>query len=122
VVEQAVKHGGDGRGIAEEPAPVVDGPVRGDHRAGPFVAAHDEFEQVLGGAGGELAHAQVIHEQRHAAELCQVLLAAAVEGGVGELLEQDVRLSRPFASERNGSRRRTVYEPFSVFVTQRSLR
>ena len=28
VVEQAVKHGGDARGIAEEPAPVVDGPVR----------------------------------------------------------------------------------------------
>ena len=116
-MEQAVKHGGDGRGIAEEPAPVVDGPVRGDHRAGPFVAAHDEFEQVLGGAGGELAHAQVF-----AAELCQVLLAAAVEGGVGELLEQGVRLFPPFASERNGSPRRTVYEPFSVFVTHRSLR
>ena len=33
---------------------------------GALVAAHDELEQVLGGGGGQLAHAEVVDdEQRH---------------------------------------------------------
>ena len=38
------------------------GPVRSQDRAGEFVAAHDEFEQVLGGGVRQFAHAQVVDD------------------------------------------------------------
>jgi len=44
VVEQAVEHGADGGGIAEQFAPVLDRAVRSQQRAGPFVAAHDDLQ------------------------------------------------------------------------------
>src|SRR4029453_13852034 len=43
VVEQAIEEGGDGRGVAEQFPPVLDGTVRGDERRRSFVAAHDGF-------------------------------------------------------------------------------
>ena len=93
-MEQAVEQRGDGGGVAEQLSPVVDGAVRGEHRGGPLVASHDEFEQVLGGGVGQLSHAEVVDdEQGHAGQLGQVGLAGVGEGGLGELLEEGVGLA-----------------------------
>ena len=40
-MKKPVQHGGDSGRIAQKFAPIVDGPVGGQHRAGAFVAAHD---------------------------------------------------------------------------------
>jgi hypothetical protein len=75
-------------------APVVDGPVRGEEGARALVAAHDELEQILGSAGWELAHAEVIDdEQRHGGHAGEVLLARPIERRIGELFEQPVGLA-----------------------------
>ena len=93
-MEQAVEQRGDGGGVAEELAPLVDRAVRGEHRGGAFVAPHDELEQVLGRGVGQFAHAEVVDdEQGHAGQLDQVGLAGVGEGGLGELLEEGVRLT-----------------------------
>ena len=63
-MEQPVEHGGDGGGVAEELAPVVDRTVRGQEGAGALVAAHDQLEQVLGGGVGQLAHAEVVDDEQ----------------------------------------------------------
>src|SRR6266576_182208 len=47
VVEEAVEHGGEGRAVAEQFSPVLDGAVRGDQGAGAFVAAHDDLQQLF---------------------------------------------------------------------------
>ena len=53
-----------------------------------------ELEQILGGGGRQLAHAEVVDdEQRHGGEVGHDLLAAVLEGGVGELVEQHVGLA-----------------------------
>ena len=49
VMEKSVEHGGDGRGVAQEFAPIFDRSVRRQQGAGAFVAAHDDFQQVFGG-------------------------------------------------------------------------
>ena len=59
-MEQAVEERGDGRGVAEELPPVLDGAIRGEDRGGTLVASHDELEEVLGGGVGQLAHAEVV--------------------------------------------------------------
>ena len=48
VLEKPVEHGRDRRRIAEQLAPGLDRAVRGQNRAGPLVAPHDDLEQVLG--------------------------------------------------------------------------
>jgi len=53
VVEEPIEHGGDGRGVAEQLAPVVDGTIGRDQRARLFVAAHDQLQQVFSGLDGE---------------------------------------------------------------------
>jgi len=69
-------------------------PRRGDgseQGTGAFVAAHDDFEQILGGGLGKLAHAEVIDdEQGDGGDRFHVLLAGTVERSVSELFEQDV--------------------------------
>ena len=90
-MEQAVEERGDGRGVAEELAPVVDGAVRREDRGGALVASHDELEEVLGGGVGQLAHAEVVDdEQGDAGQLGEVGLAGVGEGGLGELFEEGV--------------------------------
>jgi len=67
VVEQPIEHGGDRRGVAEELAPVLHGPVRGEQRGGALVTAHDDFEsparqqptQAAIHRGQEAAHLRV---------------------------------------------------------------
>lgn len=51
VVEEAVEHGGDGGGVAEEFAPVLDGTVGGEDRARPFVAARARTARRRGTVG-----------------------------------------------------------------------
>ena len=90
-MEQAVEQRGDGCGVAEELAPVLDGAIRGEDRGGPLVASHDELEEVLGGGVGQLAHAEVVDdEQGDVGQLGEVGLAGVGEGGLGELLKEGV--------------------------------
>jgi hypothetical protein len=94
VVEQAIEDRCDGGGVPEELAPVLDGPVRGEDRAGALVPPHHEFEEVLGGGGRQLTHAEVVDdEQRDGRELVEAFLACAIEDGVGDLLDEDVGLA-----------------------------
>lgn len=94
VMEQTVEECGDRRRIPEQLAPIVDGPVRREECGRAFVAAHDEFQQVFRGRMRQLAHAEVIDDQQgHGREVGEVGLARAVERGVGDLLEQRVRLA-----------------------------
>ena len=91
---RAVEERGDRGGIAQQLAPVLDGAIGRDERGGALVAAHDDLEEVLGGGGRELAHAEVVDdEQRDSGELGEVLLAVAIEDSVGDLVEQDVCLA-----------------------------
>ena len=64
VMEQSIEEGGDGGSVAEQLAPVLDGTVRGDERRRPLVAPHDDLEQVLRGGRRELAHAEVVEDER----------------------------------------------------------
>src|SRR3974390_2373631 len=47
MVQEAVQDGGDCRRVAEEISPVVDGPVRSHQRAGAFISAHDDLQQLF---------------------------------------------------------------------------
>ena len=64
VMEESVEQRGDGGVIPEEFSPVIDGPVRGEDGGGPFVAAHDELQEIFGGGVRELAHAEVIDDEQ----------------------------------------------------------
>src|SRR2546427_8889558 len=89
VVEEAIEERADVGDIAEALAPVLDRPVRAEQCADPLVPALDELEEVLGGGGRELPHAQVIDDdERDGREFGHPLAAGAGEGGVGEFLEQ----------------------------------
>ena len=94
-MEQAIEQGGDGGGVAEQLAPVLDGPIRRQQRRGAFVAAHDDLQEILGGGVGQLAHAEVVDDQqrdgRELASMYSLRVPASV--GLGELFEQDVRLA-----------------------------
>ena len=88
-MEQTIEHRGDGRGIAKQFAPVLDGPVRGEQRRGPLVAAHHDFEEVLGCRVRELAHAEVVDdEQRHGRDGGEVVLAGPGELNLDQLLQE----------------------------------
>ena len=63
-MQESVEHGGDGGSIAEQLAPVFDGPIRGEERADPFVPAHDQLKEVFTGRGRQLAHSQVVDDQQ----------------------------------------------------------
>jgi hypothetical protein len=94
VVQEPVEKSRHGGGVSEELSPVVDGTVGGQQCGGALVAAHDELEEVLGGGVRELAHAEVVDdEERHDGQISEVLLAGAVEGGVGDLLDEGVGLA-----------------------------
>src|SRR5690606_25417565 len=92
VVEQSVEEGAGGGVVAEDLAPVLDRAVGGEDGRGTLVAAHDDFEDVLAGGGGQLAHAEIVEdEERDRRDGLDVALAFARELGVGQLLEEDVR-------------------------------
>src|SRR5712692_8316236 len=94
VMEQAIEERGDGSGIAEELAPILHGPVRGDEGRGALIAAHDDLEEILPRGGRELTHAEVVDdEQGHGGELDEVGLPRAAELGVGELVDERMGLA-----------------------------
>lgn len=94
VVQEAIEQRGDGGGVAQQLAPVVDGSVRRQERGRPLIAAHDDFEQIFGRGVRQFAHAEIIDdEQRDRGQLGQEILARALERRVGDLLEQDMGLT-----------------------------
>jgi hypothetical protein len=64
VMQQAIEECGDGCGISEKLAPIIDRAIRCQQRRGPFVAAHDQLEEVFGGGVRRLAHPDVIDDQQ----------------------------------------------------------
>ena len=94
MMQQAVEQGADGRGVAQQLAPVLDGAVGSDQAGSAFIATHDDLQQILGRGEWELAHAQVIEdEQGHGGEEFHALLACLIESGVGQLFQQTMGLA-----------------------------
>src|SRR5438876_12393371 len=60
VMEQAIEEGGDGGGVGEQLAPVLERTVRGGERRRPLVATADRLERVPRGGRRALAPAGVI--------------------------------------------------------------
>ena len=60
------------------------------------MAAHDEFEQVLGRGVREFAHALVVDDQQgHGGQIGEERFAGAVDRRIGEVLNERVRLATP---------------------------
>jgi hypothetical protein len=94
VVEEPIEQRGDGGRVAEQLAPVLHRAIRGEQRRGPLVAAHDDFQEVLGGGGREPTHAEVVDdEQRDGGEVREGGLARAGGLRVGKLVDEGVRLA-----------------------------
>jgi len=88
VMEEAIEQGGHRSGVAQELAPVLDGAIGREEGGGPFVAAHDDLEEILGGGVRELAHAEVVDDQEgDVGELLDKLLSGAGELCVSQLIE-----------------------------------
>jgi hypothetical protein len=80
VVEEAVEDGGGGRDVADQLAPVLEGPI-GSHEGGPvFVAAHDDLEQVLSGVLGQLLESHVVDDQEIGLEVVAQEPVFLIEG------------------------------------------
>ena len=75
-------------------APVLHRSIRGQQRAGAFVAAHDDLQQILGGGVGQLAHAEVIDDQQAEQWPPDSMYSLRVPSsdGIGQFVEQDVHL------------------------------
>src|SRR4030095_8778560 len=59
-----------------------------------LVTTHDELKQVLRGRVRELPHPEIIDdEQGHGREVGEKSLTRAIEGGVGDVFNQRVRLA-----------------------------
>ena len=94
VMQQAIEERGDGGGVSEELAPIIDRTVRRQQRRRPFVAAHDQLEEVFGRRVRQLAHAEVIDDQQwHGRQFRDIVLARARERRFREFLEQRVGLA-----------------------------
>jgi hypothetical protein len=90
-MEKQVEHRGDSGSITEKLAPVVNRPVGRENRARPFVAAHDDFEQVLGGCRRKFSHSQVVdNEQRNRRQEFHLIFASLIDGGIGEFTDECV--------------------------------
>lgn len=71
---------------------VLDRAVRDEERAGTFLAAHHEFQQVLGSRRRELPDPEVVDdEQRYVRERCEEVLARAGRWSRRRSLRADVR-------------------------------
>ena len=85
---------GDGGGVAQQLPPVVDGSIRGEERGRALVAAHDDLQEIFGGRVRQLPHAEIVNDQDgHGREVGEVVLARALERGVGDLFEERVRFA-----------------------------
>ena len=81
VVQEAVEQADGGGVLGQEPAPLVEGPMRADAQGTPFVGGGDEPEQQLGAGVVERGEAHFIDDDQVVAE--QVLDDAA-DGVVGQ--------------------------------------
>jgi len=59
-MQKAVEHGADGSHVAKQFAPVFDWTIGRQQRAKTLVAAHDDFEQILGRGVWQLAHSKIV--------------------------------------------------------------
>ncbi len=90
MVQQAIEHCADCGHIAKKLAPVFHGSIRGQQRAEPFVAAHDDFQQILGSSVGQFAHAEIIeNKQGNSAYRLHVVFACAFGRGIGQFVKQN---------------------------------
>ena len=93
MMQQTIEERGDGCGVAEELAPIIDGTIRRQQRRCPLVASHDDLQKIFGGRVWQLSHAEVVDdEERHGREFGQIVFARPGERRVGEVIEQRVRL------------------------------
>ena len=98
VVEQAVQHGADRGHVSQQLAPVLHGTVGSQQRTGTLVTSHDNLQQIFRGGQGQFAHAEIIDDQqRHRSQGLQVFFSSAVDDGVGQFIEQHMRLAVPHA-------------------------
>jgi len=94
VVEEAVEQRADGRGVAEELAPVLDRTIRRDQCGGAFVSAHDDLQEILGRGVRETLHPEIVDDQeRDGGDVAEIVFAGAGELGVRELIEEHVGLA-----------------------------
>lgn len=94
MMQQAVEHGADGGGIAEQAAPVFHRAIGSQQSAAAFVAAHDDFQQILGGGVGQFTHSEVVEdEQRNGGDGDHIFFTRTAGYGVGQFVKQDVRFA-----------------------------
>ena len=84
VVEEAIQDGTGGGHVAQELAPVFDGPVAGHDGGTVFVAAHDHFQEVFAGVFGQGLESHVIDDQKVGLEIAAQDSVLLVEGFVFE--------------------------------------
>jgi hypothetical protein len=92
VVQEAIEHGADRRGVSQQLAPILHRAIGSNQRTGTLVVAQDNFQEFFGRSQGQLAHALVIDDEQGdgRGQAFQVLFTAPVECGVGEFIEQSV--------------------------------
>jgi len=94
VIQGPVEHGADGSDIAQKFTQSSTGHLEVSRVTEALVAAHDDFQQILGGGTGAFAHAEVVDEQRHSDHRFHILFARAARDLVGQFIQQDVVLNR----------------------------
>jgi len=94
VVQQPVQHRRHCSAVAQQLSPVVDWPVGRQKCTGSLVSAHDDFQQLLGGRERQLLHAKIVDDkQGYRGKQFHVFFSFAVQRGVGEFFQQDVRFA-----------------------------
>ena len=94
MVQEAVEHGADRGRSAQQFTPVLDGTVRGQERTGPLVAPHDDLQQLFGCGQGQLAHSEVMENQKgHGHQGVQILFTSAIQGCLREFIQEGVGLA-----------------------------
>ena len=61
MMKEAIEHGDNGSTIEEKFAPVVHGSIRSQQTAGPLIAPHYDFQQVLGGSHGSVSYTHLVN-------------------------------------------------------------
>ena len=63
-MQQAIEHGTDCGGIAEQFAPILHWAIGGDQGAGALVTTHDDLQQILSRCQWQLTHAEIVDDQQ----------------------------------------------------------
>ena len=81
VVQEPIEQADGGGVLGQEPAPLVEGPVRADAQGAAFVGGGDEPEQRLGSGVVERGEPDLVHDDRVST---QEVLDDAADGVVGQ--------------------------------------